>query len=391
MIRTTRSVCSLTARTYHFQQVLHQRTLETVLALRSSAWHAAADISFHTNGHGLMISGDYGNVKSTNPYLERQRYAVWQGRLQYHYQQLGFNAMAQWNPFYLIQEPHPGQQGSFRQYTMGPYLRFTAFNNRLELEASDHLNYYGYYEQGWSNTAQGKISYRFKDTWQASAQLMYNSFQRYPNYNFLQTQVSLSRSFLRKNAPGSTRLSVVFFGDLNANGIWDSDEKPVPQVIAALGQSLAQSNQKGKVSFTNLKPADYKLKVPNGNGWWLLHPVDIPLTRHRSLEIALVKAALVSGYVTAQTSSYAADPPSLEGISIIATSPSGQQFTTLTDANGAFSFNLPAIRFTFSADTGADAQTILNQPQTIQVSEAHNPPVYFQLADHSRKVDIKQF
>ncbi|MCD2421420.1 carboxypeptidase-like regulatory domain-containing protein [Niabella pedocola] len=378
-------------RSYFYTQALRQKILSTDLALRSASWHAAADISYSINRHGFMFSGDYGRVKSNNPYLPGKNYSVLQGKFNYSFNQMGFNALVQYNPFYLIQEPLPWQQGKFRQYSLGPYFRFSFFDKRLELEASDNLSYYGYYLGGWSNTAQGRAIFSFQNTWQAAAQVIYNSYEQYRGYNFLQTQVSITKSFMQKNAPGYKSLSVLFFGDKNADGIWNKDEYPVENVIAMLDQSLAQSDRKGKISFTNLEPSAHKLRIENGNGWWLMTPVDIFLKHNQTLKIALVKTAAVSGKVVNEGSRFIQDALDLEGITVIAAGSQGERFTTITDAEGNFSFNLPAKLFSFTTETQNSGQFIANQPQSVNVKETGNPPVIFHLSDQSRKIDIKQF
>ncbi|SDD32826.1 hypothetical protein [Niabella drilacis] len=381
----------VTLRSYFYTQALKQKIPGTDLALRSASWHAAADLSYNTGGHTFMLSGDYGRVKSNNPYLPGKTYTVWQGKFNYNYRQAGFNALVQYNPYYLIQEPLPWQDGQFRQYAFGPYLRFSLFNKRLEAEASDNLSYYGYDLRGWSNTAQGKVSFSFKETWQASAQVIYNTYQQYSGYNFLQTQVSITKSFLQKNAPGYRSLTVLFFGDKNANGVWDEDEYPVENVIVMLDQSLAQSNRKGKVSFTNLKASTHKIQIQNGNGWWLMAPVEVFLTRNRKLKIALVKTAPVSGRVICHQSEYIQESPALEGIRILATSEQGDHFSAVTDASGNFSFNLPVKRFRFTAEAQNGSPSASGQSQSIMIRERDNPVIIFNLVDRSRNVEIKQF
>lgn len=381
----------MSLRPYYYTQALKQKILGMDLALRSTSWHLAADVSYNAKGHVFMFSGDYGNVNSSNPYLARKNYMVWQGRFSYNYSMLGFNAFIQYNPYYLIQEPLPWQREEFRQYSFSPYVRFYALDKRLEIEASDNLNYYGYYLNGWSNMVQGRASFSFKRTWQASAQILYNTYQQYPDNNFLQANVSITKFFMQRNAPGHKSLSVVFYGDENANGVWDNDEQPVENVIAAVGQALAQSDHRGKVSFTNLEPSTHTLRIQKGNGWWLMTPLDVSLSRNRTLKVALVKTASVSGKVIGHQSEYVQDVPVLEGIRIVATGPRGERFIAVTDESGGFSFNLPTAVFSFSAELQNGSQSISNQPQSLKVSMQNNPPIIFNLVDRSRSVDIKQF
>ena len=380
----------ITLHPYFYTQSLQQSIINNVQTLHSASWHIAGDIAYNHAAHSFLLTTDYGNVTSNNPYLEKGNYSVWQWRFNYNNRLVGVNAFLQNNPFYLIQEPLPWQQGKFRQYSFGPYTHFTLLDKRLEGEVADNLNYYSYF-QGWSNTVQGKLSFRFKRAWQLSVQVFYNTYQQYPDYNFLQTQAGIIKSFIQQNSPGYKSLSFLFFGDKNANGIWDADELPVENVIAALNESLAQSNRKGKVSFTNLKPATYKLRIQNGNGWWLLEPQEVVVTHNRTLKIPLVKTVTLPGKMVAEKNAYLQAAPSLEGITVIATDQQGSRFTTITDAEGNFSFNLPVKPFTFSVETQDSDQRVTEQQQFINIKEQGNPPIILKLVDAARKVDIKQF
>ncbi|AHF17801.1 hypothetical protein NIASO_14465 [Niabella soli DSM 19437] len=380
----------ITLHPYFYTQALHQNIAATALALQSASSHAAAAVSYSAMKHSFLLTADYGRVASNNPYLLNGNYSVWQGMISYNNRFAGVNAFFQNNPFYLMQEPLPWQQGKFRQYALSPYIHFALLDRKLEGELSDNLSYYSY-AQGWSNSVQGKLGFRFKHTWQVTAQALYSTYTQFPDYNFLQTQVSLIKSFKQQTAPGYKRLSIIFFGDKNANGIWDADELPVGNVIASLNESLAESNRKGKIAFANLKPALYKLRLQNGNGWWLLEPWEVMLTHNHTFKIALVKSATLSGKIIAEKNSYLQTLPSLEGITIIAMDRQGNKFTTLTDAEGHFSFNLPVKLFIFSVETQDANLRVSNQQQLINIKEQENPLVIFNLADHSRKIDIKQF
>ncbi|MCF3107742.1 hypothetical protein LL912_03005 [Niabella sp. CC-SYL272] len=110
----------------------------------------------------------------------------------------------------------------------------------------------------------------------------------------------------------------------NANSVWDNDEYPVENVVAAVDQSLAQSDRKGKVSFTNLKPSTHMLRIQKGSGWWLMEPLEVSLFRNRTLKVALVKTVSVSGRIIGHQNEYIQDAPALEGIRVVATGQRGE-------------------------------------------------------------------
>jgi len=338
-----------------------------------------------------MILSDIGKVNSSNPYLLNKSYITAQSRLNYQYKFLGLNLMVQYNPFYLIQEPSPWQSGSFRQYSLGPALKFSFFQDRIKMEASNDFSYFGYDHQGWTNTAQCLLSFQISRVWRASAQVFYVGYTKYPGYNLVQGQISVTRSFLPKQAPGFKTLSLTFFGDENANGIWDLNENPLEDVVIALGGVLAQTNKKGKLSFSNLQPSSYQLQVQKGNGWWLMGAKDITVVRNEHRNIGLVKAATVFGKIIYDKSQYLEKPPNLEGVKVVAKSKSGELYSTITEANGSFRFLLPVTYFSFSIHADASGLNAEHSVQSLQVQSDNNPELIFKMEDGVRKVQIQQF
>ncbi len=382
---------ALSVRNYLFSQGLDQEIFTIPFSLASRSWRGAAELSYHQGDHFSSLVADIGKVSTNNFYLSDNTYTSWQLRLNYQYKFAALNALVQHNPYYIIQEPSPWQQGNFRQYSFGPGFRFSFFQKRMEVEVYDNLSFYGYYPQGWSNAAQGRISFRFNKAWSAMGQVVYNSYTNYRGYNFFQGQISFLRSFLPRNEPGFRTVSLTFFGDDNANGVWDEGEPPVEDVVASFGNALAQSNRKGTVLFRNVKPAVYPLHIQRGNGWWLLTPLDVSVVRSISRNIALVKTTAVRGKIICEKDAYLDRNISLEGITVVALSEQGERFTTVTDGQGHFSFQLPVKPFHFSVRTDSPHQFFNVEHQSFDLAPENNPMLIFTMSDRSRKVEVQQF
>ncbi len=375
---------------YYYTQGLRENFDTVLLNIRSTAWHGAMDLSYNMRSNMFMVSLDAGKVKSNNPYLLNGHYNTWTARFNYNYKAVGFSANIQYNPLYIIQETSPWQKGGFRQYSLGPTLHLAGLKGKLDFTASDYLNYYSYSE-GWNNAFQSQVSYSWAATWSATATVMYNAYGLGTQSRFIQTRVSITKSFIQANAPGFEKLSLQFFGDENANGVWDANEKPVSDVITEINRSLAQSNSKGKLSYTNLKAGNYDIHIQSGNGWYILKPVSIFLKKNRSIKIGLIKSVTIQGKIVAQTNAYLQNTPNLEGIEITALDNAGNKYTTLSDAGGNFQMELPLKEFTFSVETTGHSFSVSNQQQKAILRQSGNENIQFFLTDQSRKVDVKQF
>lgn len=337
-----------------------------------------------------MLSGDAGRTNSDNPCLQHSSYNTLTARFNYNYKFAGFNASMQYNPYYIIQEATPWQPGSFRQYSFGPNIYFRALNSRLDIRASDYLNFYSY-TQGSVNTLQAQADYRIGRTLSASAYVSYNTYQQYAQNRYFQSRISLTKSFLQTNAPGYKKLALIFYGDENANGIQDANERIIPNVIVEVNNSMTVTNRKGEVVYTNLKTGNYSIHVREADGWYMLDTASVLLLHNQRQAIGLVRTATVTGKVVGKINPYLQQAPNTEGVTITAADNDGKTYTTLTDASGNFRMDLPIKTFTFSVETKGHDFTIDGQQQKIAVQQEKNPEILFYLTDQSRRVDIKQF
>ncbi|HTN38765.1 MAG TPA: SdrD B-like domain-containing protein [Arachidicoccus sp.] len=377
-------------RPYYFVQSTAQLFLKDVFSIRSEAKRGELTMLLHLNNQGLSLTGDYGLVETNNPYMNQADYTSWRIMGNYSYQFFSFNTLLQHNPYYIMEEATPWQQGDYETYSLGPSVRFSLLRDKLKFSASNYLIYNGY-QDVWTNNLQGALYYNFRKNVELSAEVNLNTYQQSFYANNSQFKFGIKKSFQQRNAPGKHSWSVQFFGDENANGVWDKGEKAVSGVIVNLKKAQVKADKDGKVVFTDLLPGSYTLQLVDGRGWNNLQPMKIELMRNARTQFGLIKSVLVQGQIKGKASRFENRMPSLEGIKIMAKDANGHEYSTFSNTDGQFSFHLPEGRFTFR---------IIQEDQTFQVEHpmlerrvvvGDNSLLIFEIVDQSRKVNIKEF
>ncbi|GAA4308720.1 hypothetical protein [Compostibacter hankyongensis] len=384
---------SLTAKPYLLEQDMQPSLLfpetDSLPHLRSDALRMAADLQYDLQPHHFRLSADYGSVKSDNPLLKHSRYSSLKVEADYYCRIWGLNATVQTAPYYLAEEVYV-RDGSYRAYSFGPNIRFRALKNKLDVSFSDYLNYNAYLAD-WNNTFNGSAGFRLGRTWQLKGQVFHTFYNLQGYGSNLQTRIGVEKQFMQDNAPGLKKLELTFFADKNVNGRQDPGENTLPGIIAEVAGATAISNKKGKISYANLREGLQSVRLVNGSDWYLMKPLSVALSRNRKIAVPLVRSGRLDGHIVIRRQQYLEDAAvNPEGIRITATDDLNHTFSTLTDANGAFSLFLPLNHYVIRPETeglpfsGAPARAL-------QVRKDNNPDLVFELTDKSREVEVKRF
>lgn len=380
---------SLSLRPYYFEQSLAQDFSVKPSEIKSEAFRGEMTAILQLGQQQLLIIADAGKVNSDNNYLNNKNYYSWKTSATFNGKYWGFQALIQKNPFYIQEEPNVWQKDMYNRYSFGPNFQLSAFNNRLQLYASDYANNLSY-TGSWYNTFQLQAAWVPARTWKLEAAANLNTYFYHQKTHFLQTRISLEKQFIQTNAAGYHKITFQFFGDTNGNGSQDASENPIRGVIATLNQTSAISDKKGRIVFSNLSGQNYTLKVIDGKSWSLIQPIDVIITRNQRRNIALVNTVQVTGELQAKTNKYSKEAVNVEGIQVVAAG-LYKVFSTLTDAEGKFSFYLPVGDYKVSPKLEGLPYTMDIKQKVITVRKKNMHPVVFVLKDQSRKVDIKEF
>jgi hypothetical protein len=366
--------------------------------LSSSSYRTELSLSFKLAGNQVNLQGDYGLTNSSSSTGNTTVGGV-KANASISNRFYNFSALVQTAPYYLTDQLSvriPDQK--YRLYAFGPGIHMPGFKNRMNLSA----NYYRSYQMGndgWNNSVTGNVSFRLKRTWNVTGQVSYTSNTYIPGSYNLQSQLGIVKNFSRSTAPGNAKLEVEFYGDDNANGIWDHNEEALAGIVSNLipegdagGSTLATiSNKDGRIRYVNLKKEAYSLLLTRNGDRHLSEPVNLILKKDQRIQVALVRSGWLKGRISALKQDYISSRTILEGLRILATNSNNQTFETYTNEAGEFQIPLPLNEYTIKADIDPAKFSQVSTRKVVQILLTKNADIDFEITDISRKVVVKQF
>lgn len=370
----------------------------TEMNLSASSYRTELALNFSVAGKQFNFIGDYGLM---NRMLSggSKTVAGLKANASMSSKFYNISALVQTTPYYLTDQLSAGSADQkFRLYAIGTGVHVDGFKDKVDLSANYYLSYLGSSNAGLNNSLTGNVSFRVKKTWNLTGQVSYNSSTNFPgNYN-LQSQLGVVKQFSRSTSPGNAKLAIEFFGDDNANGVWDSNEEAVSGVISNLsaegnaGSNLATiSDKSGKISYVNLKKTAYSLHVTQSGDRHLSSPLNLLLTKNQKMQVPLVRSGWLRGRIHALKQEYIASNTILEGVRIVAKDANNQTFETFTDEAGGFQIPLPLNEYTVIVDLNLEKYAAVNTKKVVQILRNNNPDIQFEIMDISRKVVVKEF
>jgi hypothetical protein len=372
---------------------------------KSSAIRTVGDISFFNSIHRFSLRTDYGYTYRNTSNKPLSPFHSFRLSGSYSNSFLGFNTYIQINPYYLNDLMATTPDAKYRIYSLGPNTQFTAFKGNLQAQLSTMYSYYGFSRSN-NLSINGNARWLFRGNWSLTADVFYNMIQsRTPLYfqldpyayetssfNNRQIRLGVEKKFVYWDKNKGHQLQLLFFDDLNHNGLADAGELRPEGLVVKIEQDVARTDGKGRVKFLNMAAGSYVVHIENNQGWVAQGPINILMTKNQSLEIPLIKTCMLKGKIKPIADKYLQTSPELSGIRIYAEDQQGKVYTTLSDANGDYTFFLPLGEYNVSIPTAGMAFTMDNPSQKVQLKDEHI--VYlpdFNYKDGRRKVEIKRF
>jgi len=213
----------------------------------------------------------------------------------------------------------------------------------------------------------------------------------------LRKEFGIPVPFVKKQ---SGSLYFISFYDINGNGIKDSDEPPLENVVIRVGTDEVLTNKKGEATLENIPMESYSFGViplENEIGWFPNIDDSIQVLSNTIYYVPFVRGVKVYGDIVLERQKIAiADKDKkfdLSRIKVTATS-NERTYHTLTDIDGKYEFYVPNGEYTITMD-----QTILgskyklsrnNIPVTLKSSQ-DGVYVSFYIVEKKKKVIIKEF
>lgn len=385
-LKTSRRV-TMSVRPYIQEQKIGNLQFQTDFTgtVSAGAQRVAADLRYSISAaNTLSVNADYGILFNRQLNTRQNSFRL---TLNYNGRLLGLNAFMQTGPYYLIDQYYLIYDQYNTNYTLSPYINLSLLKQKLTLNLANNLNYskssFNTFNSSYSGTAKWKV----RSSWEITAQVYYT---RYENFDRQQTQLGIARNFSLAQ-PNNHKLEITFFDDRNANGIQDAGEKPATGIRVSVDNNVAQSNDKGIVTYHNTPSGWHQVVIVDSKGWSSSMDNSVYIKKNTRLTLPLTRNNQLTGRIQPAKQKYQQKSVSLEGIRITATNAQNKTYYTLTDEQGNFSLSVPASSYTINTIANTETYTISNASQLVTVTSKQTEPVIFNLTDRSQRVDIRRF
>lgn len=378
---------SMSIRPYIQEQRIKNLQFQPDLPGTISADSKRVDIDVRYNlfaAHTLSVNADYGRLFNRQLNTRENSFRL---NLNYYGRLLGLNAFMQTGPYYLIDQYYLIYNQYNTNYSISPYINLSLLKHKLTLNLANNLNYSKSSFNSFNSSYTGIAKMKIRGNWELSAQIYYT---RYESFDRQQTQLGMAKNFSLAH-DNNHKLEVTFFDDSNANGIQDNGEKRANGIRVSVDNNIAQSNDKGMVTYHNTSSGWHQLVIVDSKGWSSNISNNICIKKNMRLSIPLTRNSQLTGRIQPVKEKYQEKAVALEGIRITATDAQNKTYFTLTDEQGYFSLSLPKSQYRLHTDASSDTYTITNASQVVNVTEAQIQPVVFTLIDRSQKVQVRRF
>jgi len=215
---------------------------------------------------------------------------------------------------------------------------------------------------------------------------------------FLRIGVKKDFAFRRPGVK-SYKIKVAVFKDLDGNGIRDSGEDFVENVLIKINGKSAITGASGSALFENLNMGSYSIEsqvLGDSEGWFNPDNTPLVLAKDETVFIPLTRGVQINGRVIVQKATYSAlvEDVDLDEIRISAVGEDERVYSGLTDGSGEFRIFVPFGKYTIRA-SGAGIDKRLQFAQDNYALEINNASAKYQLTfyliEKNRRINIKKF
>ncbi|WP_129716018.1 SdrD B-like domain-containing protein [Pedobacter sp. SYP-B3415] len=385
------------AGTHYFQPV------STGFNWRSSALRTQVQTGFSLKSHTLNLQTDYGYVFRNTAAGTENRYHSLRLNASYTNNWFGLNGYLQLNPYYLTDALTVISNGRFKIFSIGPNTSFTAFRERLKVQASAQYNDYG--ASGNKNySVNGNLRWVLPENWALSADIFYTLIRSgflssmtevaLPDARFdtRQFRIGVEKQFAGISHGARKKLELRYFEDKNNNGVAEPGERALSGLTIRANQETAVTNSKGVVKFYNMKAGNYKIEVLNSREWSMQQPLALALGKNKRMDVAVTKTMVLKGRLVMTGKQYLETSPELAGLRVHAADRLGRTFETLTDAGGTYFLHLPEGSYQVSIVAKDLPISIVNARNNVTLEYGNLQQVLdFKFRDERRRIEVVRF
>lgn len=192
-------------------------------------------------------------------------------------------------------------------------------------------------------------------------------------------------------------LKVVLFKDNNSNAVFDALDEAIPEANIRIGNQNFTTNKKGEAFYKNIKQGEYSIdlgQVNNIRGWVAKtgFKPSVNISKSQDLYIPFQKSKFLSGQLNLIKDPFSKKEFNASNIRITALSSKGESFTTLTNEEGAFFFNLPEDTYLIQINANVFNEDFraLQETFNIDLTAKNDEKVIFEIRERKRQINIRR-
>lgn len=190
-------------------------------------------------------------------------------------------------------------------------------------------------------------------------------------------------------------IKLILFKDVNGNEIFDAGEQPIAGQTVSINGTLFTSDENGVITYKNVADGMYKADFRYSSkikGWGPAGAVqEIEVDgKNNTQYIAFRKSRVLQGTLHVNNDNNSNLKFSPNNIKVIVTTSDSTAYSTLTDEEGNFYFNLPAGNYTVSLSPVAFDEHFrpTEFAQTADLVNNEEKSVYFEIKQKRREIHI---
>lgn len=369
-------------------QITEQKNITNNIENKLFSYNLRTDIGTVFGKHNISFSSEYGlsNINKKDSWSKNMRLM-----LSYRYKNLSLNALANFNSqniYDIIQSIESNNKSN--NYSLYSSYSFAAFNQKLAVNLSSGLNYSQIYNN-FNKNINANIEYKVANNWAITAASNYSGFKSESfSSNNTQFRVGIKKYFKQATAVGNHKVKLQLFQDKNYNGIWDAQEEAISGKIIRLNSSVALTDKNGEVSYQNVMPGTYRIRIDEKEGLQLMGSDSVYVDRNKTLFLPMIKNNRISGELKEIRQQYDNKAADIVGINIYAKNEKGETFSTFVNQEGNFNFYLKEGNYTVYIEN--TRYEFLNPSKSIQViTDQDTDKLIFEFKKKDTEIKVKKF
>ncbi len=344
------------------------------------------------NGVTAQWDGDVGTFHYGKKGAMQKQFLFYRLGLKLSTKTFGFNASYNRGSTLLSNAMRYEQFGTyFSNFQFGARWGKWFFKRKIKANLSNQLTHNGIRKQ-WANSTAFKIKSILPKGFSVDTEF---ALFKTANFNDFFWNIKVVKKIGNYRPPsGAKKLKLILYEDANNSSTKDDTEQGLEGIFVQVGGIPFVTKNGGWIQYKSVPTGEYDVSVMDPTGELAGSAQKIKLDKKNvEIHIPLYKTVPLGGVVKEIKVRFKSSKFDLLGIPIIAKNPQEEVFTTFTQPDGSFRFNLPANEYTIYIDPEAFGKNFEfpDNFQKVVLTQNEQTDLSLSVKVKSRKMKIQKF